>query len=249
MKKSIILLTCFCLLLTGCSKTVTEIPGEKTAEPSATAAADVVSSENPDATLSPDMPAQQTANPTPTPTPVPDESAHLSQMYIDIIKSNNYFMKAKVQGESGINEFAVSVNGSSTAMETASGSTLYNTVIKDGITYMIDHQNKIVITSGAEVSSSASNMAGETISTDGITFTKKGNGDFAGENLQFDEYQTPAGGTMRFYFRDNALAGIESVDGEETLIYTIEELSAGHRAAMHEIPASYQLLDMAALGG
>lgn len=249
MKKSILFLTIVSLLLSGCSKTVTEIPSENTPTPNANIATDAVSSENPEATLSPDMPAQQTANPTPTPTVVPDESAHLSQMYIDIIKSNNYFMKAKVHGESGINEFAVSVNGSSTAMETASGGTLYNTVIKDGITYMIDHQNKIVITSGAEVSSSASNMAGETISTDGISFTKKGNGSFGSENLQFDEYQTPAGGTMRFYFRGNVLAGIESINGEEKLVYTIEELSAGHRASMHEIPPSYQLLDMAALGG
>ncbi len=250
MKKAILFLSVFCLLFSGCTSKNEGMPEENAPTETTGAPAETASpSENPEATLSPDMPAQQTANPTPTPTPVPNDSAHLSQMYVDIIKSNDYFMKAKLQGENGINEFAVSVSGNSTAMETASGGVLYNTVIKDGITYMIDHQNKIVITSGAEVSSSASNMAGDTLSAEGITFTKSGNGNFSGENLQFDEYQTPAGGTMRFYFRGTALAGIESIDSGNTLLYIIEEISAGHRQSMHEIPEAYQLLDMASLGG
>ena len=246
MKKTICLISILCLTLTGCATTVKEIP-----KPSASPAPAETQPESPapEATLSPDAPAKQTANPTPTPTPVPDDTAHLSQMYVDIIKSGDYFMKAKLSGESGINEFSVSVNGESTAMETASEGTLYNTVIKNGITYMIDHQSKIVITSSAEVASSASNMAGESLSTDGITFAEKGYGNFNGETLNFEAYKTPSGGTMRFYFRETALAGIESIEGDTTLLYIIEEISKGHRAAMHVIPESYQLLDMAALGG
>lgn len=246
MKKLICLASILCLSLTGCATTVKEIPSPSVSPESTAPASEIAS---PEATLSPDAPAKQTANPTPTPTAVPDDSAHISQMYVDIIKSDDYFMKAKLQGESGINEFAVSVNGQSTAMETASEGTLYNTVIKDGITYMIDHQNKIVITSSAEVASSASNMAGESLSAEGITFSEKGTGNFNGESLKFEAYKTPSGGTMRFYFRETALAGIESIEGDTTLLYIIEEISKGHREAMHVIPESYQLLDMAALGG
>ncbi len=275
MKKTILLLSIFCVLLTGCSsKTETgpevtdgaptqtaeisaSLPPEASPEASAEISPDATgepeASEAPAATAevtpAPEMPAQQTANPTPTPTPVPDESAHLSDMYVDIIKSNNYFMKAKVENESGINEFAVSFNGDNSAMETVSDGIVYNTVIKDGITYMIDHQNKLVITSGAEVSSSASNMAGDSLSTEGITFTTKGSGQIGKETMAYDEYKTPSGGTMRFYFRGSALAGIESIDNGQTTLYIIEEISAGHRSDMHVIPDSYQLLDMAALGG
>lgn len=246
MKKTFTFLIVLTVMLTGCAKTVKEVP-TTSGSPSPASPAPV--SASPEATPTPDAPANQTANPTPTPTPVPNENAHISEMYVDIIKSGDYFMKAKLRGESGISEFAVSVNGDSTAMETASDGALYNTVIKNGITYMIDHQNKIVITSSAEVASSASNMAGESLSADGITFTEAGTGNFNGENLKYDAYKTPAGGTMRFYFRETALAGIESIEGETTLLYIIEEISKGHREAMHVIPESYQLLDMASLGG
>lgn len=257
MKKTILLLSIFCVLLSGCSSKTNNSP-ETTESPSAVSTAspapasdtqDANEQATPSATPAPDMPAQQTANPTPIPTPIPNESAHLSEMYVDIIKSADYFMKAKVENESGINEFAVSINGESTAMETVSNGVIYSTVIKDGITYMIDHQNKLVITSGAEVASSASNMAGDSLSTEGISFTQKGNGSFGNETLSYDEYKTPSGGTMRFYFRDTALAGIESMDNGQTTRYIIEEISAGHRSNMHVIPDSYQLLDMASLGG
>ena len=172
-----------------------------------------------------------------------------SKAYVDIIKSGDYFMKAKIEGENGINEFSVSVSKDSTAMETLSDGMLYNTVIKDGITYMIDHQTKYVITSGAEVAASASKMEGETLSAEGITLVKSDRGAFRGETLPYDEYETPSGETMRFYLRENALAGIEVLQGENTVLYEITELSNGHKEAMHEIPADYMLVDMAALGG
>ncbi|MBQ6893076.1 MAG: hypothetical protein IJN48_02620, partial [Clostridia bacterium] len=101
----------------------------------------------------------------------------------------------------------------------------------------------------AEVANSASNMAGNRLVADGISFVATKTGNFDGKDCKFDEYTIPSGGTMRFYFSGNALVGIESTDGSETTKYIIEELSAGHRAAMHEIPSGYQMLDMASLGG
>ncbi|MDD6308580.1 MAG: hypothetical protein PUB07_04410 [Clostridia bacterium] len=251
MKTILLFLLSLCLLFTAsCAKkgpakdaeesasTQTEAPASPSSEPM-----HVPTNEE-----NAEKPPFQTANPTPTASP----SAHntpISKMYIDIIKSNNYFMKAKVSGVAGVSEFAVSVSPSSTAMETESEGSLYNTVIKDGITYMIDHQNKIVITSGAVVASSASNMAADKLVADGITFVKTANGDFKGNTVQYDEYTIPGGGTMRFYFSNNALIGIESTVGSEKTQYTIEELSPGSREAMHVIPSDYQLFDMAAQGG
>ncbi len=249
MRKCLFLLLLLSLFCTACSgknelhtPEVTEMP---------------IAGENIPPTLSPDSmaptvsataPCAQTANPTPTVAPQTG-GVPISKMYIDIIKSNNYFMKAKVSGVSNVSEFAVSVSSESTAMETHTNGVLYNTVIKGGVTYMIDHQSKIVITSSAEVANSASNMAGDKLVADGITFVNTTNGTFDGQSCSYDEYNVPSGGTMRFYFNDHALVGIESSVQGLTTRYSIEELSAGHRSAMHNIPADYQLLDMASLGG
>ena len=229
MKRVFLLLFVLCICLCGCNSTEKPI-SEGTPTPETSAA--------------------------PTPTtdatePAPDvTNVQLSsKAYVDIIKSGDYFMKAKIEGENGINEFSVSVSKDSTAMETLSDGMLYNTVIKDGITYMIDHQTKYVITSGAEVASSASKMAGETISAEGITLVKSDRGAFRGETLPYDEYETPSGETMRFYLREHSLAAIEVLQGENAVLYEIAELSNGHKEAMHEIPSDYMLVDMAALGG
>ncbi len=233
MKKIIASLMLFALLLSGCAPA----PGKEsggTAEN--TPAAEIKE----DAASHP----QNSTNAENT-----EKSADRSEAFVNIIKSNQYFMKARVQDEGGVLAFSVSVDGDNIAMETAADGKTYNTVIRDGVTYMIDHQSKMVITSGAEVSSAASNMAGDALRADGITFVKSGEGAFMGETLSFDEYQTPAGGTLRFYLRDSSLAGIEGVDGGEAFAYQIEELSAGHRKEMHEIPSAYTVLDMAALGG
>ncbi len=233
MKKVILFLSIFCLLLTGCTKATEN-------EPTPSAATEVGKTGQPT--------PQEAVLATPTPAPAEDGTP-LSRMYVDIIKSGDYFMKAKVQADSGVMDFSVSVNGESTAMETAFGGTMQSVVVRDGVTYMIDHSSKMIITSQAEVANSASGMAGDALSTEGITFTGNGTGAFSGESLPYDEYKTPNGGTMRFYFRNTALAGIENVDNEVTTSYVIEEISAGHRAEMHVIPEDYQLLDMASLGG
>lgn len=241
MKKALLLLTALCFLLAGCSKTAGNAPSPS-ASPSASPAA--VESTEP-ATASPAV----SPSPLPADAPTGGDTTRLSETYVDIIKSGDYFMKAQVQNDSGINAFSVSVCADSTAMETVSDGTVYNTIIKEGTTYMIDHQNKMVFTSSVEVAPSASHMAGDNLSTDGITFSTKGTAEFSGEALPFEEYQTPAGGTMRFYFRDTALFGIETRDGDKVLSYKIEEISKGHRPAMHQIPQDYPLIDMAALGG
>ena len=225
MKKLLFFVCILCLLISGCQKEAPQPLAE---------------------TPSPDITDVSPATETPESTAA---LAAASKAYVDIIKSRDYFMKAIITGDEGINEFSVSVSPESTAMETASGDTLYTTVIKDGVTYMIDHQNKMVITSSANVASSASKMAGETISADGITFVKNDCGDFLGQTLSFDEYTTPAGDTMRFYLKEDALAGIESIQGDTSIVYEIAELSGGHHDSMHSIPAEYALVDMASLGG
>ncbi|MBE7063913.1 MAG: hypothetical protein E7390_09050 [Ruminococcaceae bacterium] len=243
MKKTILLLSIFCLLLSGCSSETNNEPAETMP---AESMAPAESAED-DATPS-EMPAGQTASPTATPAAA-ENNTPLSQMYVDIIKSGDYFMKAKVQAASGVSEFAVSVNQESTAMETETDGVLYTVVIRDGVTYMINHESKMVITSSADVAGSASHMAADALSTEGITYTGKGTATFNGASCSYEEYKTPAGGTMRFYFRNSALVGIDNVADSLTTTYFIEEISAGHHAGMHEIPADYQLLDMAALGG
>ncbi|MBE7025851.1 MAG: hypothetical protein E7408_07355 [Ruminococcaceae bacterium] len=236
MKKTVLFLTVFCMLFAGCANKAGNDPA-----PSPNAGTEATEK-------STDTPTHQEANPTATPEGAAD--GLLSRMYIDIIKSGDYFMKAKVEGETGINEFAVSVSPDSTAMETETDGVLYTVLIREGVTYMINHDSQMIITSSAEVANSASNMAGDALSTEGLIFEAKGNGSFSGESLQYEEYKTTAGDTtMRFFFRQNALVGIESVSDGATTTYVIEEISAGHRSNMHVIPESYQLLDMAALGG
>lgn len=243
MKKTILLLGIFCLLLSGCAPETEGKPAES-APAESMAPAEIAG----DAAPVTDMPTAQTAAPTATPAAA-DKDTPLSRMYVDIIKSGDYFMKAKVQSGAEVSEFAVSVNSDSTAMETETDGVLYTVVIRDGVTYMVNHESKMVITSSAEVAGSASNMAADALSAEGITYTGSGTDTFGGASCTYEEYKTPAGGTMRFYFSGTALSGIENVTDGKTMSYVIEEISAGHRAGMHEIPEDYQLLDMAALGG
>lgn len=220
----------FCLLFTGCANETKTTPSPF---PEATKDASAV-------TLAPETDAVPAHT---------DGEPLLATQYIDIIKSDDYFMKARVEGENGVNLFSVSVSPDSTAMETEMDGTLYNVVIRDGVTYMINHDSKMIITSSAQVASSASNMAGDALKTEGLVFEKKDSGTFGNETLTFEAFTMPSGGTMRFYFRQNTLVGIESASAGITDRYVIEELSAGHRENMHIVPDSYQLLDMAALGG
>lgn len=230
MKKLFLYSIVFCLLFTGCTNK-TETPPSPSSEVKQDASV---------GTLSPE------ADTAPAHT---DGEPLLATQYIDIIKSDDYYMKARVEGENGVNQFSVSVSPDSTAMETEMEGALYTVVIRDGVTYMINHDSKMIITSSAEVASSASNMAGDALETEGLVFEKKDTGTFGGETLSYEAYIMPGGGTMRFYFRQNTLVGIESTSAGITDSYMIEALSAGHRENMHVIPDSYQLLDMAALGG
>ncbi len=202
--------------------------------------AQLTTSETPKPTPSP--------SPSPSPTPKP-EKPNPSAAYMDILKSNIFFMKATILHEGVEKEFSLSANGSSTAMETIFDGMRYSLIEQDGIAYLIDHQSETVTASTFEVAPSASNMAGDRLSANGFLFSKSGRENWYGESLPFDEYKTATGSTMRFYFRGTTLAGIETTDADGTVAYKIQELSAGHRSAMHKIPESYTLLDMAAVGG
>ncbi len=245
MKTLLTLCFVFCLLITGCAKE-TKNP-EPTPTPSQTENAQANTPSDAPTVPSSGAPAPQTA--APTPTPIPDERENLSKMYLDILGSNTYFMKAKIKTDTGIADFSVSVNGENIAQETYVDGVISSTVKKDGITYIVDHTSQMVITTASDVALSASNMAGEPIIVNGATLQTTATGDFIGESLYYEEYKTADENVLRFFFRDNALAGIECIKKGISVSYIIEEISENYREQMHVFPENYQILDMAAHGG
>ncbi len=195
-------------------------------------------------------PAEATATPE-TEAPAEDVSVtpSVSQTYIDILKSGTYYMKATVSGENGKGEFFLSVHPDSIGMKTVAEDASYSVVIKDGITSMIDHQSKMVITSASKVASSASKMVGDTIPVEGLVFVQSASGVFEGKTLPFDEYKSASGDTVRFYINGTSLAGIETLQGDISILYKVSELSKENKPEMHIVPSEYALIDMAALGG
>ncbi len=182
-------------------------------------------------------------------TPAPEEdtvSADLqSAKYVNIIKSGTFYMEATISGDDGSSQLKMAKDGDLMGMSaTMPDGTQAGLVSKDGKNYIIDHTNKLVMITSAEVAASASKMPAETLDTEGLTHVKSDKGSFLGKTLPYDEYKSASGAVTRFYMDGTTLAGIEAVNGESTDIYEITTLSEKVPLALFELPADYPSFDL-----
>ena len=170
---------------------------------------------------------------------------HESAQYVNLLLGKNYTLKATING----NEFKMSVKDKNIGKSaTLPGGAVKSVVVKDGITYMIDHSTKLVISSSVAVSSTASGVVGGDFNLNNLKFVKNGKDTFNGKSLNFDEYSTD-GGAFKVYVDGGKIAGFGTTEDGAAVNYIVSELKSGTEADLLNVPSDYQLLDMAAQGG
>lgn len=230
MKKiiSIIMVLALCLSLCAC--------GEKTVDP-------VSPTASPELTATDDTADAPSETPAPTKNKTPENLK--SEKYVNIIKSGKFYMEATISGAKGTSTMKMAKNGGQMGMSAVlPDGTQAGLVSKDGKNHIIDHANKIIMVTSAEVAASASNMPAETLDTEGLTYVKSGTGSFLGKNLPYDEYRSASGAVTRFYLNGDKLAGMEAVSDDRTDVYEITTLSQSIPAELFNLPADYQVFDL-----
>lgn len=162
----------------------------------------------------------------------------LSAAYVDMMKSNEYLMKYKasmdVEGQTMEVEATIAVSGDDTAMQSSGSGFDSSMVMKEGKVFMIDHSSKTV-TSWAQTQEDSA----EAFDADGMTYVGSGKED----GLTYEEYKT-ADNNVKYYFDGKDLVKISTTMEGQTVEMEILEMSNDVPAAMFEIPAGYQLIEM-----
>jgi predicted small lipoprotein YifL len=169
---------------------------------------------------------------------------NLASTYLNIIKSEKYFIKYRMNMEGVNNEISMAVDGKNIAMSSKNGEEITNVVIKDGSTYMINDTEKTVFV--------VPNDENETTIQEPITaydelpINGEGTGEFLGRNLKYEEYEIN-GEYIRYYFDNDKIVGIESADDSGKYYIEILELTQDIPTEMFNIPTDYTVTDMSEL--
>jgi hypothetical protein len=165
----------------------------------------------------------------------------LAEAYLNIIKTEKYYIKYRMNMEGVSNEISMAVDGKNIAMESVNGEETSNIVIKDGKTYMINHKDATVFVVSNEENETT--LEEPIAAYDELPLPNEGTGDFLGKNLKYEEYEI-AGEYIRYYFDNNKIVGIESSDDSGKYYIEILELTKDVPTGMFDIPADYVVTDM-----
>ncbi|MGM0396823.1 MAG: hypothetical protein ACQEP4_07175 [Bacillota bacterium] len=237
MKKSIVLIGLMIIL----SLTITGCSGGSQTEPE-------------DKGMEADNPASQ-ENPIESEEPQEEESIEdepqenlLSAAYADIMKGNKYTMKYRtittIDGQEYDATVTTAVDGDNFATVFDSELAKSTTVQKDGKLYMVMHEQKMVMVfpEDTDQASEFTEVEGEVLDTDEMVYSESGTAEFMGESRRFEEYALGEG-TMRYFFDDNNLVGIE-ISSEGLLSqWVIEEITDSVDTSLFEIPKDYTIFE------
>jgi predicted small lipoprotein YifL len=165
--------------------------------------------------------------------------------YINILTGSTSYIKYRSEveydGQKMEAFMEVATDGKNTAAITNMGSMGSSTVIiKDDTTYMVSHENKMIL-----ISSGALDINQSEIPQGGYVFKDSGSAELFGVLLKYEEYTTD-GGDVRFFFDGDKLAGFESSAEGITVQMEVLELSDSIPAGMFDVPDDYEVIDMSA---
>jgi hypothetical protein len=196
-----------------------------------------------------ETPAEAPAEPAAQePAPITEVEERLSETFASIMQMDAYTMKYKtisnIDGKEIEGEITMAVEGDNYAMVFDSDIVQSTSVMKDGMLYLIMHEQKMVMAFPADTDQAAEAGSAEPvdINTEGMTYTGKGEAIFMGNTRPYEEYAVKDG-TIRYYFDGRELDGIEMKFGGSSNILDIEELREGVDATLFDIPEGYQMFE------
>jgi len=231
-----ILIACFlaAVLFSGCGKTMDDDEITTAAEVTTTAAetatqAPVTTTEVTTTTV--ETTAKQS-------TRVKTEGGLFDKETFDIYNDGTYHIKTRTKTDAGVVVMDVYVKGKQMASEMEVAGTPMRTVFKDGMAYVIMDAAKMVMKSEADPSITAAVGAPN---RDAMKYIGNGKADFAGRNLDYEEYAD--GETRTFYFaEDGELKGVRTVDSKKTLDMEILALDKKVPDSVFVIPSDYMVM-------
>ncbi len=167
----------------------------------------------------------------------------LAASYIEILESEQYFMKYKsvLESEDGSSmEMTVSMamDGDNVASNSEGSGFSAKTVMKDNKVYTIDDASKTVIVMDNPEMPEADATAEEAVETEGLKYIGTGEED----GLVYEEYSVISG-NVKYYFDGDELVKIVTSSEGDSFTIEILELKKGFPKEMFDIPSDYQLME------
>jgi hypothetical protein len=170
----------------------------------------------------------------------PEESL-LSETYLNIIKTNKYYMKYRMimEGQETILEMAI--DGDNMAIKSTASGVESDMVIKDGKTYVINHAEGTILVLPNEHSDTT--IQEPIVAYDNLPISSEGTGNFLGRTLKYEEYDYN-GEKIKYYFENEKIVGIESSDDSGKYYIEVLELTKNIPKGMFDLPSDYVLMGM-----
>ncbi|MDX9916641.1 MAG: hypothetical protein RBT15_01340 [Gudongella sp.] len=229
--KGIGLLLVLMLLLTGCSSPKTE-ESPAVVETPAESPAEVL----------PEIP-KESGNAQKS-----DLEGRLTKEFFSIVEGNSYTMQYTIISDVGGEEQEARINftmdGDNYAMRFESDEGSSDTIVKDGVMYMVVHDERMVIEFPAmDIQFSEDNLSDPMdVDPDELVFVTSGKTEFAGKMMDYEEY-TGFDTTVRYFFDGKRLAGFESLYDDDRSIVIVDKFENGVDSSMFEIPSDYQIMN------
>jgi hypothetical protein len=173
----------------------------------------------------------------------PEESL-LSASYAEVMMGNRYTIKYRtltnIDGQEYEATVTTAVDGDNFATIFESELANSTTIQKDGKLYMVMHDQKMVMVFPEDTDQAAEfdTNENEILETDGMEYSQSGSSDFMGETRRFEEYRVE-GGTIRYYFDEENLVGMEMTGQDYESIWYIDDFSDSVDMSLFEIPEDY----------
>jgi len=170
----------------------------------------------------------------------------LSSQFVDLMSGDEYLMKYRtsmnMEGQTFDVEATVAVSGENTAITSITNGMESTNIIKGDKSYVIDHENKMVMVLSDVPDPEDSSFDGATGMVDvDSDISYLGNGKEG--NLTYEEYAS-MDGTIRYYFDGDDLVKMVIESSGQTITMEILEISNTVPDGIFDIPGDYQMITM-----
>jgi len=162
-----------------------------------------------------------------------------------IFESGTYHMKMRMSvGGNSMTTEQYFKNAMMASINEAGGMTT-RAIYKDGKSYTIMDAEKMVMV--MSIPQGTDSQSGK-VETSKMNYTGSGTAEFAGKTHKYDEY-TIGGGKTQFFVDGGSLIGMRSITAEGTIDVEILAFDNNVPDSIFEIPADYEVMDMAGVMG
>lgn len=173
-----------------------------------------------------------------------------------VLSGENYVMTLQGKADMGEGEedvtMTVAAKGENIYIDVNATSQHATVMYKDGTTYLISHDDKAYVTKQGKYEETFDEdmnlISKEDLKDIETQECTKGKETIDGTEYEYEEFNTDEGNTTeRYYFLNNDLKYVKSIDEDEEELMKIIKLSSEVDESLFNIPTGYEVLDMGAI--